>query len=194
MRGRPYTCCFTGHRPEKLPWGDDETDGRCAALKKKLQDAVEAAYDEGMRHFICGMARGCDLYFAETVLALRERGLPLRLHCLLPCQGQEAAWANGDRQRYHAILRQADSVTYVSREARQGCMLARNRRLVESAAVLLAVYGGRSRSGTGATLRYARQLGREIIRIDPITRAVKSEQAQNFCAKCRKLPNGRFSD
>ena len=57
MRGRPYTCCFTGHRPEKLPWGDDETDGRCAALKKKLQDAVEAAYDEGMRHFICGMAR-----------------------------------------------------------------------------------------------------------------------------------------
>lgn len=71
MRGRPCTCCFTGHRPEKLPWGSDETDPRCAALKEKLRDAVEAAYGEGMRHFICGMARGCDLYFAEAVLALR---------------------------------------------------------------------------------------------------------------------------
>ena len=60
MRGRPCTCCFTGHRPEKLPWGSDETDPRCTALKRKLYDALEAAYDEGMRHFICGMARGCD--------------------------------------------------------------------------------------------------------------------------------------
>ena len=20
------TCCFTGHRPDKLPWGEDEAD------------------------------------------------------------------------------------------------------------------------------------------------------------------------
>ena len=40
MRGRPCTCCFTGHRPEKLPWGSDESDPRCTALKKKLSDAV----------------------------------------------------------------------------------------------------------------------------------------------------------
>ena len=73
MGDRPVTCCFTGHRPEKLPWGDDEADPRCRALKRKLADAVEAAYEEGMRHFICGMARGCDLFFAEAVLALRER-------------------------------------------------------------------------------------------------------------------------
>ena len=36
-------------------------------------DAVLLAYQEGYRHFLCGMAQGCDLYFCEAVLALREQ-------------------------------------------------------------------------------------------------------------------------
>ena len=67
------TCCFTGHRPDKLPWGVREDDPRCTDLKARLAAALEAEYDAGTRHFICGMARGADLYFAEAVLALRER-------------------------------------------------------------------------------------------------------------------------
>ena len=43
MGGRERTCCFTGHRPEKLPWGWDEGDPRCRRLKEKLRDAVETA-------------------------------------------------------------------------------------------------------------------------------------------------------
>ena len=56
MRGRPCSCAFTGHRPGKLPWGEDESDLRCIALKAKLRAAVESAIHEGMEHFICGMA------------------------------------------------------------------------------------------------------------------------------------------
>lgn len=67
------TCCFTGHRPDKLPWGEDETDPRCLSLKQRLAAALEDIYWDGVRHFICGMARGADLYFAEAVLALRAR-------------------------------------------------------------------------------------------------------------------------
>ena len=26
------TCCFTGHRPDKLPWGEKESDPRCRRL------------------------------------------------------------------------------------------------------------------------------------------------------------------
>ena len=58
MRGRPCSCAFTGHRPGKLPWGEDESDLRCIALKAKLRAAVESAIHEGMEHFICGMADG----------------------------------------------------------------------------------------------------------------------------------------
>ena len=46
-------------------------------------------------------------------------------------------------------------------------MLERNRRLVESAAVLLAVYNGEWRGGTAATIRYAQKLGRKLIVLDP---------------------------
>ena len=67
MRGRQSACCFTGHRPGKLPWGYDETDLRCLSLKARMADAAEAAYQEGYRHFLCGMALGCDLYFCECV-------------------------------------------------------------------------------------------------------------------------------
>ena len=52
-------------------------------------------------------------------------------------------------------------------------MLERNRWLVEHSSILLAVYNGSFRSGTGATVRYARQLGRNIYIIDPITRVIE---------------------
>lgn len=49
MRGRPCSCAFTGHRPGKLPWGEDENDLRCIALKAKLRAAVGSAIHEGWR-------------------------------------------------------------------------------------------------------------------------------------------------
>ena len=69
---RETTCCFTGHRPDKLPWGSREEDPRCRDLKGRIGAALEAAYGRGYRHFICGMARGCDFYFGEAVVALRR--------------------------------------------------------------------------------------------------------------------------
>lgn len=42
MRGRQSACCFTGHRPAKLPWGYREEDLRCLDLKRRMADAVEA--------------------------------------------------------------------------------------------------------------------------------------------------------
>ena len=66
------TCCFSGHRPDKLPWGFDEQDPRCTAIKRSLSRELERLYHRGFRHFISGMAMGCDLYFAEAALELRE--------------------------------------------------------------------------------------------------------------------------
>ncbi len=54
-------------------------------------------------------------------------------------------------------------------------MLDRNRFLVDHASMLLAVYNGVRRSGTGATVNYARKQGREIIVIDPLTLSVTHE-------------------
>ena len=56
IRTPEHTCAFTGHRPEKLPWGYYENDERCQALKERMWKLVQELYDRGYRHFLCGMA------------------------------------------------------------------------------------------------------------------------------------------
>ena len=43
MHAPQISCCFSGYRPGKLPWGNDENDPRCRALKVRLRDVMEAA-------------------------------------------------------------------------------------------------------------------------------------------------------
>ena len=54
----------------------------------------------------------------------------------------------------NSILAQADEVIYVEQEYIRDCLLKRNRWLVEYSSILLAVYNGSVRSGTGATVRH----------------------------------------
>lgn len=166
------SCAFTGHRPHKLPWKGNEDDPRCIALKKILTEQITALAEAGITDYFSGMADGTDHCCAQIVLTLREKNPALKLHCILPHVGQENKWGDSARERYHSILKQADSIEYVSRGYYEGCMIGRNHRLVESAGLLLAVYSGARRSGAGSTVNYARKLGREIIVIDPVTRQI----------------------
>ena len=107
-----------------------------------------------------------------AVLALKKENPALKLHCILPCEGQADRWSASARELYYSILEQADEVVYVNREYSKGCMLERNRYLVDHAACLLAVYNGEWRGGTAMTVRYARKLNRDVHIIDPVSCAV----------------------
>lgn len=37
---KTVSCAFTGHRPQSLPFGFNETDSRCIALKRALHDQI----------------------------------------------------------------------------------------------------------------------------------------------------------
>ena len=161
-------CAFTGHRPKKFPWGYNEADARCVALKEKLAEEIAKLVKTGYTDFFSGMAEGADTWAALAVLALKKENPALKLHCVLPCEGQAGKWAASARELYFSILEQADKVAYVSREYHDGCMLKRNRYLVDHAACLLTVYNGEWRGGTAMTVRYARKLGREVIILDPV--------------------------
>lgn len=169
------SCAFSGHRPHKFPWKSHEGDPRCVALKAALTEQITGLVDAGVTDYYSGGADGVDCWASLIVLALREKNPALRLHCILPHEGQADKWSDAARERYHIILNQADSVEYVGHKYYDGCMLDRNHRLVDSAAILLAVYNGVRRSGTGATVSYARKLSREIIVIDPLTLRVVHE-------------------
>ena len=109
---------------------------------------------------------------------MQEKYPTIKLHCILPCEGQEIKWAASAQAQYRAILKQASNVVYVSRKYTPDCMLERNRYMVDHASILLAVHNGTQRSGTGATVNYARKLGRKIIVINPLTRSVAYEDGK----------------
>lgn len=68
------TCCFTGHRPKSLPFGYDEGAEGCKRLKALLTESIEKQITEnGVTHFISGMAMGVDIYAAEAVLELKRK-------------------------------------------------------------------------------------------------------------------------
>ena len=162
------TCAFTGHRPQKFPWGYNEADTKCVALKQALTREIVKLVETGYTDFFSGMAEGADTWAALAVLALKKENPALKLHCVLPCEGQADGWSASARERYHSIFVQEDEVVYVNREYSKNCMLERNRYLVNRATCLLAGYNGEWRGGTAMTVRYARKLGREVIILKPI--------------------------
>ncbi len=167
---REHSCCFTGHRPQKLPWGFDESDARCAELKSKLRSAIRLAIAHGKTMFFTGMAMGTDIWAAEIVLELKEelQELGIRLVAVIPHSGQEAKYPEDLKQRYRRIISEADKCIVLQEHYTDGCMQRRNRYMVDNSSMLIAVYSGDG-GGTGYTFDYAKDQGVQIIWIDPIT-------------------------
>ena len=160
---RAATCCFTGHRTERLPWGERENDPRCLALKDRLDEALARAWADGYRHFVCGMARGADLYFCEAVLALRQIHPEVTLEAAIPFQGQADHWPELDRRRRAILLTQCDYETMVQHHYTAGCLARRNRYMVDRSSLVLAIYDGQPGGGTMQTLHYAMRQGVETV-------------------------------
>ena len=175
MTSNQNSCAFTGHRPKSFPWKYNEAARECVLLKEVLAAQITSLAEQGVTDYLSGMALGTNLWSAQIVLDLQKKYPALKLHAILPCEGQEIRWTAPAQAQYHAILNQASKVVYVSRTYTSNCMLERNRYLAAHASILLAVYNGTQRSGTGATVNYARKLGRKIIVIDPLTRSVSYE-------------------
>ena len=169
------TCAFTGHRPQNLPFGFNEEDERCIDLKKTLREQIiNLIENEGVTHFISGMAIGVDMYAAEIVLGLKASYPGITLESAIPCESQAAKWSEALRDRYFDIASKCDKETLIQTHYSPDCMDKRNRYMVDHADVLIAVWDG-SPSGTGKTVRYAHQQGKSVTVIDPVSLDVTQE-------------------
>ena len=162
---RERTCCFTGHRPEKLPWGTDERDPRCLALKRSISRELERLYLRGWRHFISGMAQGADLYFVEAALALKEKYPDLTVEGAVPCPTQADRWPEEERRRWRRALDACDLETLVQQNYDRFCMHRRDRYMVDRSSAILAVFDG-TPGGTMYTLNYAMKEQLDILLLD----------------------------
>lgn len=159
------TACFTGKRPQSMPWGFQEDAPEWGKLKRRLEEETCKAISLGYLNFISGMALGIDLYAAEFILHLKRRLPGLSLEAAIPCRGQTAKWTQKDRLRYEELLKRCDKVTYVGQSYTPYCMQRRNQYMVDRSDLVIAVYNGTG-GGTANTIRYARQQGKRISLIE----------------------------
>ena len=150
------TCCFTGHRIIKIT----------PELVQRLKDAIINLIEQGVTDFYDGGAVGFDMLCAETVIELKAEYPDIKLHLLLPCPPEEQVkwWNKAKIARYEKMLQNADSVTVVSEHYAKDCMKRRNKRLVELADCCVC-YCTNPRSGTGQTVRMAREKGIDVINL-----------------------------
>ncbi len=155
------TCCFTGHR----------TIRHTPALVHALEAVIISCIEKGVTDFYAGGALGWDTLCAQTVIALRDRAYPqIRLHLILPCpeEAQTAKWSDAQRTLFREIKKAADSFIILSDSYTKTCMKHRNQQLVELADCCICFYNEKkSASGTGQTVRMAKQKGIPIIYIPP---------------------------
>ena len=158
------TCCFTGHRPAKMSWRTNEDDYRCLELKERIFNAVDAVYKIGVRHYISGMAIGCDFYFCDAVILLRSQKPGVTLEAAVPWEGQAESWSSKLRDRYYRLMADCDYETVVQTDYSFDCMVRRNRYMVDKSNYLIAAYNG-STGGTLHTMNYAKSQGIQVIEL-----------------------------
>ena len=143
----------------------NENDPRCVKLKLELAARLDGLYEMGYRNFICGMAQGCDMYFAEAVLSMRKTREDVRLEAAIPFGDQSRKWNAAQQQRYNQLVDGADRVTVLQYAYSPDCMMQRNRYMVDRSSVMLACFDGRP-GGTMNTILYAERNFVQVILID----------------------------
>lgn len=149
------TCCFTGHRPQSLPFGFNESDPRCGLLKEQLRVTVlEKIRRDNVTHFMSGLALGVDTFAAEIVLEVIRENPVITLEGVIPCLDQPVRWYRNQKLRYCGILERCTKITVLQERYTYDCMHRRNRYMVDNSDFVIAVWNGRT-GGTGKTVRYA---------------------------------------
>lgn len=151
-----HTCCFSGHRALPL--------AKIESILLRLNNEVDNLINQGVTNFISGGALGFDQVAASLIITKKEMGRDIRLIFALPCRNQDERWSEAQKRLYHDLLDEADEIVYVSEDYCDGCMAKRNRYMVDRSAYCLCalLY---ERSGTGQTVKYARQKGVKVVNV-----------------------------
>lgn len=158
------SCCFTGHRPEKMLFLENKNSYEFLHFKNTLDRSIQEAICSGYCHFFTGMSRGMDMWAAQRVIRFREAYKNISLEAVIPFDGQDRGWQDADRDIYRRILSSCDKVTVLSPTYVPGSMYKRNRYMVDRSSLVIAAFNG-SAGGTRYTCKYAKAKGIKIINI-----------------------------
>ncbi len=151
---RHNSCCFTGHRPEKLKYEEQK-------VKELLVDAIRRAEGKGYTTFITGMSRGVDIWAGEAVLQLSAQNPIIKLVAASPFEGFDEKWSAYWKDKYHFLIQRADEVRYICPRYSEDAFQKRNEWMVNHSSLVIACYNGEP-GGTRNTILYAERQGVEV--------------------------------
>ena len=152
-----------------------------SALYAQLNRVLEALWARGYRRFLCGGATGFDTLAAICVRQLRAAHPEAELVLALPCGNQTRGWTVADRSLYDELRRDADRVIILAPHYYPGCMLVRDRFMVDHAAFCVACMEEPT-GGTAYTVRYA--LRQQL----PVLNLAIPAEVDHFCDELADLP------
>lgn len=156
---REKTCCFTGHR--YIPINEYEK------IQSALEHTIISLIKKGVCYFGAGGALGFDTMVALTILKLKVTYPHIKLILVLPCENQTYKWQQKDIFIYENIKSKCDKYVYTSKYYYDGCMLKRNKHLVDNSKYCVC-YKSKDTGGTAFTVNYAIKNGLTVINIADI--------------------------
>ena len=118
------TVAFSGHRTNRIAKFTADREKLFREVAFDTFVAIESyCIKKGYHTFLSGMCEGFDLIAAEEVLNLKKEYPHIHLKCVLPFKGQAERYTQADKQRYNAILTQADEVIILQDEYSDRCFL-----------------------------------------------------------------------
>ena len=130
---------------------------------EKLKKTLVSLIKRGYTNFYLGLALGFDTYCFRILFLLKNK-YKIRLIGCAPFEDQCAKWNEEDKKIYRLMCSFCDERVVVSENYTPGCMMKRNRYMVDHADLVLA-YLKKSSGGTYNTVKYAVSEGKEIVYI-----------------------------
>lgn len=141
----------TGHRPIQLGGYHKEAVAKLLVFAMEQVEVCISKFPEA--EFITGMALGWDQAIAKACCML-----DVPFHAYIPFIGQEKPWPNESKLEYKQLLDKAKSLTICSEgDYAAYKLIERNKQMVDSCQILLALWNGQHTGGTYRCVEYALQ-------------------------------------
>ena len=163
------TCAIIGCSPMCFPWGFDEEDEGCAALKLILINQITRLRGEGCMRFAVSMDCGVGLYAAEILQGLKGSEEELETICYVPYEEQATKWTPELRDRYFNALAACTEIVNVAYEKTVDCEFKAHLAAINEADTLIAVYDPDDPrcEREAAAVAVAKMLDRQVFTVDP---------------------------
>lgn len=148
-----------------FPWGYDEEDEGCAAMKLLLLNQITALRREDVTNFDVVMDTGVGLYAAEIINRLRENDQDIALTCIVPWEGQASKWTPELRERFFHEQVKCSNVRMLYGNWTADCEISAMLTAIDMAETVIAVTG-QDDILVPVALHYAERLNRRVIVID----------------------------